>query len=189
MSVKLLVCGQPVGPEESEDVPALTQNDEQVWDRLKEGTYCIIWLKTEEKSILRVLEVLEVVDGQSSWPAGIIFTGPRALSIPNSHWRSSVLCQCGLICALSRARVPNGGRKTNMGRFSVSVHSGNSCWLQQVSICSLMEKFRLRSVPVPTRGFDEWYPRRRAPSLVFQNRLRLSLKSKQHFEARLGREL
>ena len=54
----------PVGPEESEEVPALTQNDEQVWDRLKEGTYCIIWLKTEEKSILRVLEVLEVVDGQ-----------------------------------------------------------------------------------------------------------------------------
>ena len=38
----------PVGPEESEEVPALTQNDEQVWDRLKEGTYCIIWLKTED---------------------------------------------------------------------------------------------------------------------------------------------
>ena len=47
----------PVGPEETEDVPALTQNDEQVWGRLKEGAYCIIWLKTEEKSILRVLEV------------------------------------------------------------------------------------------------------------------------------------
>ena len=45
-------------------MPALTQNDEQVWDRLKEGTYCIIWLKTEEKSILRVLELLEVVDDQ-----------------------------------------------------------------------------------------------------------------------------
>ena len=55
----------PVGPEESEEVPALTQNDEQVWGCLtKEGTYCIIWLKTEEKSILPVLEVLEVLDGQ-----------------------------------------------------------------------------------------------------------------------------
>ena len=33
----------PVGPEETEDVPALTQNDEeQVWDRLKEGAYCIM---------------------------------------------------------------------------------------------------------------------------------------------------
>ena len=47
----------PVGPEGSEEVSALTQNDEQVWDRLKEGTYWIIWLKTEEKPILRVLEV------------------------------------------------------------------------------------------------------------------------------------
>ena len=50
--------------EETEDIPTLTQNDEQVWDRLKEGAYCIIWLKTEEKYILRALEVLEVVDGQ-----------------------------------------------------------------------------------------------------------------------------
>ena len=25
----------PVGPEETEDIPTLTQNDEQVWDRLK----------------------------------------------------------------------------------------------------------------------------------------------------------
>ena len=46
----------PVGPEEMEDVSTLTQNDEQVWDRLKEGAFCIIWLKTEEKSILRVME-------------------------------------------------------------------------------------------------------------------------------------
>ena len=45
-------------------MPALTQNDEQVWGRLREGAYCIIWLKTEEKSILRVLEVLEVAGGQ-----------------------------------------------------------------------------------------------------------------------------
>ena len=55
----------PAGPEEPEDFPALTQNDEQVWDRLKEGAYCITWLKTEEKSILRVLEVLEVLDDHS----------------------------------------------------------------------------------------------------------------------------
>ena len=58
----------PVGHEESEEVPALTQNDEQVWGRLKEGAYCIIWLKTEEKSILRVLGVLEVVDGPGLQP-------------------------------------------------------------------------------------------------------------------------
>ena len=64
MSVKLPVCDRSVGPEETEDISALTQNDEQVWNRLKEGAYCIVWFKTEEKSILRVLEVLEVVDGQ-----------------------------------------------------------------------------------------------------------------------------
>ena len=125
----------------------------------------------------------------TSKSAGIAFTGPRVLSTPNSRWRSVVSCQSGLICALSSARVPNGERKTNMRKSSVSVHSGNSCWLQQVSICSLMGKFRLRSMSVPTRGFDEWYPRRRAPSWTFQNRLKLSFKSRQHFEARLGREL
>ena len=54
----------PVGPEETEGVPALTRNDEQVRDRLKEGAYCIILLKTEGKSTLRFLEVQEVVDGQ-----------------------------------------------------------------------------------------------------------------------------
>ena len=55
----------PVGPEGTDDVPTLTQNDEQAWDRLKEEAYCIIWLlKTEEKAILRILEVLEVADGQ-----------------------------------------------------------------------------------------------------------------------------
>ena len=32
----------PVWPEETEDVPMLTQNDERVWGRLKEGAYCII---------------------------------------------------------------------------------------------------------------------------------------------------
>ena len=61
-------------------MPALTQNDEQVWDRLKEGTYCIIWLKTEEKSILRVLEVLEVVDGQQLIGWHYIHRAPGASS-------------------------------------------------------------------------------------------------------------
>ena len=41
---------------------------------------------------------------------------------------------------------------------------------QQVSICSMMEKFRLRSVLGPTRGSDEWHPRRRAPFWAFQSR-------------------
>ena len=50
-----------------------------------------------------------------------------------------------------------------MRKFSVRIHSVNSCWLQQVSICSLMEKFRLRSVLGPTRGSDEWHPRLPAP--------------------------
>ena len=71
----------------------------------------------------------------------------------------------------ARASEAGGGRpKTNMRRFSVSIHSVNSCWLQQVSICSLMEKFRLRSVLGPARGSDEWNPRRRAPFWVFQSR-------------------
>ena len=129
----------------------------------------------------------------TSKSAGIAFTGPRVLSTPNSRWRSVVLCQSGFTCALSSARVPNGGeRKTNMRKFSVSIHSGNSCWLQQVSICSLMKTFRLlRSVSMPARGFGEWNPRRRrrAPSWAFQNRLNMSFKSRQDFEARLGREL
>ena len=77
----------PVGPEESEEVPALTQNDEHVWDRLKEGRYCIIRLKTEDKSLLRVLEVLEVVDGQQLIGWHCIQRAPM-LSTPNSRWRS-----------------------------------------------------------------------------------------------------
>ena len=85
----------PVGPGESEEVPALTQNDGQVWGRLKEGAYCIIWLKTEEKSILRVLEVLEVVDGQQ-------FTLHRALhdgrpGFPGADGRLPIRSRCGRV--------------------------------------------------------------------------------------------
>ena len=53
----------PAGPAETEEVELPTQSDEQMYDKLPPGTFCIIWLKTEERSILRVLEVLEVVDG------------------------------------------------------------------------------------------------------------------------------
>ena len=59
------------------------QNDEQVWDRLKEGAYCIIiWLKTEEKPILRVLVevVLEVMDGQQSTGWHCIHRAPGAFN-------------------------------------------------------------------------------------------------------------
>ena len=38
----------PVGPEESEEVPALTQNDEQVWGRLKQGRDVLLHQMVED---------------------------------------------------------------------------------------------------------------------------------------------
>ena len=46
-------------------------------------------------------------------------------------------------------------------------------------------KVRIRSVSVPTRGFDE-HPRRRAPSWAFQNQNRLKLSLRSLLEKRLS---
>ena len=40
--------------------PLVVDASEKTWDRMKEGKSCVIWVKHEEKSVLRVLEVLEV---------------------------------------------------------------------------------------------------------------------------------
>ena len=96
--------------DESEEVPALTQNDEQMWDRLKEGAYCTIWLKTEEKSILRVLEVLEVVDGQQLIGWHYIHRAPGAFNpeLPLAQRRLMPESGVGAL-AYSAARASEAG--------------------------------------------------------------------------------
>ena len=124
--------------------------------------------------ILRVLEVLEVVDGQQLIGWHYIHRAPGAFNPKLPLAQRRLTPEWAHLRTQQRERVRSGGRKTNMRKLSVSIHSVNSCWLQQVSIsiCSLMEKFRLRSVLGPTRGFDEWHPRRRAPFWVSQSRLK-----------------
>ena len=63
-----------------------------------------------EKSILRVLEVLEVVDGQQFIGWHYIHKAPGAfnpkLPLAQRRWHSGVFCRSnGFICALSSARV------------------------------------------------------------------------------------
>ena len=56
---------------------------EKTWDRMEEGIFCVIWVKDEEKSVLRVLEVLEL-EAQSQYmlalhPQGLLLcVQPRA---------------------------------------------------------------------------------------------------------------
>ena len=99
----------PVGPEESEEAPALTQNDEQVWDRLKEGAYCIIWLKTEENCILRVLEVLEVVDGQQLIGWHYIHRAPGAFNPELPLAQRRLMPEWAHKCTQQRARPKQRG--------------------------------------------------------------------------------
>ena len=40
--------------------PPVVDASEKTWDRMEEGKFCVVWVKDEEKSVLRVLEVLEV---------------------------------------------------------------------------------------------------------------------------------
>ena len=89
-------------------MPALTQNDEQVWDRLKEGAYCIIWLKTEEKSILRVLEVLEVVDGQQLIGWHYIHRAPGAFNPELSLAQRRLMPEWAHLRTQQRARPKRG---------------------------------------------------------------------------------
>ena len=79
----------PVGPEEPEEVPALTQNDEQVRDRLKEGAYCITHLVEDGGE---VYSPCSGGTGGGGWSAvnrlALQFAVLRVPSIPNSRWRS-----------------------------------------------------------------------------------------------------
>ena len=44
-----------------------SSSDDDTLPKLAEGTFCIIWVHTDSKSVLRVLEVLEVNDEEQSF--------------------------------------------------------------------------------------------------------------------------
>ena len=150
--------------------PPVVDASEKTWDRMEEGTFCVIWVKDEEKSVLRVLEVLEV-EVQSEYLLGWHFIHKGFSSVYNPELP---LVQRRLVPEWAHRRTqqrsptkPPANQVHNYEKFTVNIMPEISKLFVPDSIFSLMENFQNRCVSRPTRGSERRLARRQGPCSRF----------------------
>ena len=146
--------------------PPVVDASEKTWDRMEEDRFCIIWVKDEEKSVLRVLEVLEV-EVQSEYMLGWHyihkgFSSVITLSCRSYNGGSSQSGRTGgRSNTVRQSRPPI--RCTTTRKSTANTMPKISRLFVPGSIFSLMENFRNRYVSRPTRGFERRRALRQGP--------------------------